>query len=278
MTISSLSKLSSDLFAPIQTASTPSRPKSVIDHVKDYVGSTSGAWDFFRALDYAISPWKFTNLLSESSLEQVHRISGVVGTAGASLCMPTLVTDAIGLKRSVDDLTHIHQCPTSDPERSKKIAQAYKKTVINGADLGYTFCQSSRFLNEANVIALGSSLPVFSGVQQVCGIVSDGNELIEESYKLHNYQADSSASTDQEKSLMAAKKNLSWLKIAKDIPSIAMSALALVGIFFASVASSPVVPIIFLSLSVSWLTFKVSSYFYENIVVADRQARVARPV
>ncbi len=30
-----------------------------------------------------------------------------------------------------------------------------------------------------------------------------------------------------------------------------------------------------LSLSASWLTFKVSSYFYEKIVVADRQAGVA---
>jgi hypothetical protein len=234
--------------------------------VKAYVSSTSGAWDLFRAIDYTVSPLKFATSLSQEKRDYVHKVSSVMGASGIALSVPTAISDVISLKNSITDITKAKDTPNSDPERSKKVAQAYKRSVINGVDLGYTLCQTSSFLNDAQLVQLGNNLPIVRGVQQVTSLISDTNEIVEEAYKLHEYSK-TDVRSEREKSLLEAKKNLSWLKIAKDIPCLAMSALALVGIFFTSIAALPIVSVIFLTLSVIWLSLKTSSYFYDKIVV-----------
>jgi hypothetical protein len=263
----------SPFFSPISQAAQDalprvSQPKTLCDHIGSHFFTLNGAWDSARIVEYITNICKYIPM-TLGRVEFFDRISSLMNKCGNALSIPRIIVDLHFLKNSARQITQARNLPEDQPERNKIVAHAKKSVVISTMNLVNDASQAALFLNDTSIIKLGGCLPVAEGVYNVSSIVNDTIELIDESFKLHHYNS-APAATDEQRVVLNEKRALSWLKIAKDLPSIVGSVLAIAAIFFAAL-QAPVFAAISLGLSVAWLTMKLVSTFYEKIIM-DRQA------
>ncbi len=258
-----------DLFTPIPE-NPVSRTKDPLDHVADYVDTSTGAWDIFRVIEHSLAYIKRLPSLDAGAMELVEKVKGVAGSMGIGLSIPKIITDFNTLRRGLTNLFATQDLPYSDPLRTRKIAQAAKTTFINSIDLTNTLVQGAQFVDAAKVYLFDAvQLKWLDGANNLTSAISDGSELITECFKIHNYNSpEVQPRNPAEAAKLAEKKTLSWMIVAKDVASIAGSVLALVGIVFGVATQSiAIVAISALALSTVWLTMKLATYFYNKIVV-----------
>ncbi len=259
-----------DLFTPIPEAQATTREKDHIDYVADYADSAAGAWDVFRVINNALSYVKMIPSLAPNWLSIVGKIKDVASTAGIGLSIPKIIVDTNILRRSLSNLFAVQDLPYSDPLRTRKITQAFKKSFLDTVDLTWTVSQVALFVDNAKVYVFeAANLRIIDGVNNVASVISDSAELVTEYFKLQQYHSPESQPRNSEESAkLEQKKRLSWMVIAKDIASVGGSVIALVGIVFGiAMQSVPIIAGAVLVLSTVWLTMKLASYFYNKIVV-----------
>lgn len=249
-----------------------SQPKTLSDHIGSHFFTLNGAWDAARIIEYLASIGKCIPMPAERK-EFFDRVSSLMSKCGNFLSIPRIVADVHFLKNSARHIKQVNNLPADQPERHNIAAHAKMNVVVSTMNLVNDASQAVIFLNDTSIIKLGKGLPVAEGVYNVSSIVNDTIELLRESYKVHDYNSTPAANEEQRVSLNE-KRTLSWLNIAKAVPSIVGSVLAIAAIFFAAL-QAPVFAVISLGLSVAWLTMKLVSTFYEKIIT-DRQ--IHRPV
>lgn len=258
-----------DLFTPLPENPVP-RTKDTLDHVADYVDTSTGAWDIFRVIEHSLAYVKRLPSLDSSVLELVEKVKGVAGTMGIGLSIPKVLSDFNTFRRGFTNLLATQDLPYSDPLRTRKISQAAKTTFINSIDLTNTLVQAAQFIDGAKVYLFDAvQLRWLDGANNLTSAISDGSELITECFKLHNYNSpEVQPRNPAEAAKLAEKKTLSWIIIAKDVASVGGSAIALVGIVFGIATQSiAIISVSVLALSTVWLTMKLAAYFYNKIVV-----------
>lgn len=268
-----------DLFAPLpEEPSSAPPPKDGLDRVAQYMESTSGAWDLFRIFDHAVQYLQNLPSLSEGFKDLSSGISKVVSLSGVSLSLPTLFSDVNTLRRKTGAFVSALELPHSDPLRRQKVLQSGKDAFVSSMWLTNTAAQATLFFNEAKLVKLGEYLPVVDGVYQGSALVSDGIEMVEQAYNLHSYQK-VQPRDDQEAAELGEKKWLAWMVVLKDVASVALSIISLVGIALGiAIFSLPVMAVVALGLSTTWLTMKISSYFYKEIIKERRDERALNRV
>lgn len=259
-----------DLFTPIPQTTTAERKKDPLDHLADYTASSSGAWDLFRVGNHVFS-------VLELYLDPSHHLSGlaskakgVFDSAGIALSIPQILSDLNSLRKSFTNLWTVQDLPYSDPLRARKIAQAAKKGFMDSNNLTFTASQIALFLEGAKVITLTAAhLTLFNTAYNVTGAIGDTDELLGEYYKLKQYHSPGAHPRNQaEATKLEEKKTLAWINIAKDAASLASAAIAAgVALYWLATGVVVVFPVVVLALSSIWLTMKITSYFYNTVVV-----------
>jgi hypothetical protein len=267
--VTASSGLFHDLFAPLpHTPAT--RDKDYVDHVAEYADSAAGTWDVFRVIDLTLSYVKMLPSLSPSWLEMLGKVKDVANMAGIGLSIPKMIADCNTFRRSLSNLLAVHDLPYSDPLRTRKIAQAFKKSFVDSFDLTWTCTQAALFLNNAKIFMIeATQLRMLDGLNNIASVVSDSAELITECFKLkHFHSPEAQPRNPAESTKLEERKCLSWMTVVKDVTSIGTAAIALVGIIFGVATQSiAAIGIAVLVLSTVWLTMKLSTYFYNKIVV-----------
>jgi len=271
-------KVFRDLFTPLpETQAATTRKKDRLDHIADYADSAPGAWDVFRVIDHIFSYIKMVPSLSPSWLEVVGKVKNIASSVGIGLSVPKIITDCNTLRRSLSHALAVQDLPRSDPLRTRKVAQAFKKSFIDTVDLTFTFSQAALFVASAKIFIFEARhLRIIDGVGNVTSTISDGAELITEYVKLQHYHSpEAQPHNSIESAKLEERKRLSWMIIVKDVASIGGAAIALVGIVFGFAIQSTVwISAAVLVLSTVWLTMNLATYFYNKIIV---EAPVVQP-
>jgi hypothetical protein len=262
----------SDFFSPLSQTAEDALPhtnqtKKLCDHIGGHFFTLNGAWDGLRIVEY-ISELSQYIPMTPVRKEFFEHVASVMSKCGNALSMPRIIADIHFMKNSARHIRQVNTLPAEQLERSKIVAHAKKSMVTSSMNLGNDLAQATLFLNDVSILKLGKYAPVAEGIYNVTGLINDTIELVDEAFKLHHYKT-APAKDDNERTTLGEKKTLSWLKIAKDLPSIIGAVLAIAAIFFAAL-QIPIVAAISLGLTVSWLTMKLASTFYEKIT-ADRQ-------
>ncbi len=274
----SLPRLCTDFFSPLSR--TPQDPhvgpgKDFFDHIAAHFTTVNGVWDGFRIVEYVAALPEYFLSLTPARQDFFNQITHVMNRAGIALSVPKIITNIHNLRHSVCQIQQANSISYSHPERSKVIAHAKKGFIINFMNLGNDTAQAAMFLHEVSILKMGKYYPVADGIYNVTSIVNDTIELIDECFKLHHYNS-LPALTDGETNTIQEKRTLSWMKIAKDLPSIIGSVIAFAAIFFAAL-QVPAVAALSLGLSVAWLTMKLTSVFYEKIILEKQAIRLLSP-
>lgn len=263
----------SDLFAPLpEERALAATRRDGFDHLATYLDSTAGAWDLFRVIEHALEYFKNIPALSDSTRDLTSKISGAINLSGISLSIPAIFTEANSFRKKIYQFAVSQDLPYSDGLRHQKIVQAGKGAVLSGMSLANTVAQASLFLDQVKIVDLAEYLPTVDFIYQGTSLVTDGAELIEEAYKLNSYQSERPRSP-RETAELEEKTWLSWMVVVKDVASVALAGIALVGIVFGIAASSMAVvaPAVLVLTSV-WLLMKIASYFYKQILEERRAA------
>ncbi len=266
------SGLFSDLFVPLPEECTPSLTRrDAFDHITTYLDSTTGAGDLFRVIDHALECVRNILSLSDAALDLTSKVSRVINFSGISLSIPAIFTEANSFRKKIFQFVVSQNLPYSDGLRHQKIVRAGKGAALSGVSLGNAVAQATLFLHQVKIVDLAGYLPTVDFIYQGTSLVADGSELIEEAYKINTYRSERPRSP-REAAELEKKTWLSWMVVIKDVASVALAAIALVGIVFEITASSmTVVAPLVLGLTTVWLSMKIASYFYKQ-VLEDRRA------
>jgi hypothetical protein len=262
-----------DLFTPLPEEPSSTENRDFFDHVSDYAKTTDGAWDLFRVIEYA-TEWiqKIPSLTSQGSSALLGRISNVIGTMGMGLSIPAIATDCNHLRSSLARLFTVQDLPYSDPLRSQKITQAVKKGFLDLLGFANDMSQAALFMDRVKVLVLeASQLKVADGIYSGTSIAMDSVDLVSEYFKLQRYHSQEAQPRNPiESAKLEQKKTLAWMTIVKDIFSIASSGLAMIAMIFGAAAlgvSTANIAFAGLTLSTVWLVTKMTSHFYNKLVV-----------
>jgi hypothetical protein len=260
-----------DFFAPL-AGEQPAAQRSPSDHAFHHFSTLNGAWDGFRFGNYFASWTKFLFPADSSRYQFLKHSAGIFDKAGSMLSLPRLVTDLHVLVKSMRIVRETNSNSSSaDPLQRKVAAYAKKHFLTSTMNLGNDLAQASLVLHEFSILKLGRYVPLVDSIYNATGIVNDTIELVDESVKLHHYRSEE-GNTEAEAETLKEKKTLSLLKIAKNVPSIVGAVIGIAAIFFSSL-QVPVVAVILLGLNTMWLTFKLTSTFYEKIATDNQMRR-----
>ncbi|HKY52906.1 MAG TPA: hypothetical protein VJM08_01320, partial [Anaerolineales bacterium] len=186
-----------DLFTPLPENQT-SPEKDPLDHAADYADTSAGAWDVFRCVDHALSWLKMLPSLPDRHFEGIQKVKDVASAAGMGLSVPKMIADFNTFRRGLCSLFATQDLPYSDPLRTRKIAQAAKKSFIDAADLTNTVTQAALFADNAKLVLFeAGQLNAIDGVNNLTSVISDGSELITECVNLQNYHSAESQPRNQ---------------------------------------------------------------------------------
>ncbi len=250
-----------NLFTPLPVSDAEER-KDHLDHIAAYADTAGGAWDAFRGLEY-ITSW-FQKIPSLANSAPLGKVCEVVNTAGIGLSIPAIISDCNNLRNSASNIKDTRNLPYSDPLRTRKITQAVKKVFLDLMSLVNDTSQAALFAERVKIAVINArNLRITDGIYNATSALLDSFECIGECFKLKHYYSPAA-----ERSKLREKKNLSWMIIVKDVASIGGSALALVAIVFGTATLNiAVVATAGLACSTVWLTMKLTSHFYNKIVV-----------
>ena len=265
----SISHLVRNLFVPLPEE--PEAPdKDHVDHIAEYTDTAKGAWDLFRVMDCSLSYAKKASLPTGKWFPQIEKVQDVASSAGLGLSIPKTISDANSLRHSMSSLNAMRKLPSNDPLKTRKIAQAAKKSFVDAAELTGTLSQVGMFINNAKICVFeASKMKVLDGINNMSSIITDGAELVTECFKLGDYKlAEAQPRTSVAASKLQEQKRLTWILIAKNVASVAASAIAIVAFVFGIVLESiPIIVGAVLVLNTVWLTMKLAGHFYKKIIV-----------
>jgi hypothetical protein len=258
-----------DLFVPLPGTSV-SQEKDPLDHIADHVSSSTGAWDIFRVGEHALQALQLYLPSSHQFADLTGRMVEVFSAAGAGLSIPQLFADMNALRRSAIQLFTVQDLPYSDPLRGKKITQAAKTSFLDSMNLTNTVAQIALFIDGAKIFLIDKiPLQMINGVYNITSFITDGAEFVGECFKLEQYHSPAAAPRNaSEAAKLEQKKTLSWMTIAKSIASVALAVIALGALALGvAVSSIPYAAVAVFGISAFWLAMKLTSYFYDKIVV-----------
>lgn len=243
--------------------------KDCFDYAAGYV-DTNGSWDFFRIINQGLDYLKHIPSLSQAGKDLIGRVGMVVDTAGIGLSIPQIIPDFNALRHSVKKLIAAQDLPYNDPLRERKITQAAKRTFLDGMNAANNLSQAALFLDKVKIFLFETRhLHILDGIYNITSGILDTAELIGECFKLNHYSSiEGQPRTEIEKTQLSEKKCLSWMTVIKDVASIALACLALIGIIFGIVTQGIMfITVTGLVLSTVWLSLKITTYFFEKIVI-----------
>lgn len=269
-----------NLFTPLP-ASEESDHRDVVDHVSDYMSTTQGAWDFFRLAWHVVEFAKKVPAIVGKWSGLLDGAGAVANNAGIALSLPSLISDGNSLHRSLTAAWKIHHLNYSDPQRGQKIAQAYKKAVLDSLAFTNTTAQAALFLDSSKVFPLKPHhFPITDGIYNGTSLILDGSDLVSHCYQLKTlYKEPIDPNNATVKKHTEEKKTFSWMRVVQNTASIGASVIAMTGILFTvGIEAAAVLATVSLALGAVWLTLKISSYFYEKIVLNAHSEQTVQPL
>jgi len=141
------------------------------------------------------------------------------------------------------------------------------KTVKDGS-------KSTLFLDTINVISLKDSVKIVKGAIWGSLFFLDGISFFDQvgeaqrlREKMESLSTRQTSSTAAKIEIIGHKIKIAYLNVLKAVNSIALASIALVSILFASIAHGLIFsPVVFLSLTSSWLVLNFVTHFYEKMV------------
>lgn len=265
----------SDMFTPLPEERAPTAPRKYgFEYTTKYVDAVWGTWDLWLVLSNALDHIKNLSFLNDSGRDFTERLSGVTNLSGMAMSIPALFTTANGFRKNIFAFAHAQDLPYSDGLRHQKILQTGKNAVTSGMTFTWVLSQAALFAHEVKIIDLGKNLPVVNVVAQGASIIADGSELVEDIYKVNAYRAAQALTNNpQEGAQLEENLWLSFMRIVKNVSSLAMSTIALIAIGVGVVTSTlPIVAPIVLGLMTVWLAAKISSQLYDEFLKYRRAA------
>jgi len=250
--------------------------KDCLDHIAEYTASGSGAWEILYVVDQVLSYVRLLPSLAEGGRTLIGRVSDAVNTVGLALSIPAVFSDCVTLRNSVIRLYELKDLPTADPFRHRKILLGSKAVVLDALMLTNNFTYIPYLLEHLKIhLFEARHLPIFEGIYNVSSILLEGAEFVEEGLKLNQYYSlDKSSMTLVQKLRIEEKQCLSWMVVAKDVSSVAISVISIIGLIFGlAIEGVGILAIGFLVLSSFWLTIKIVAYFYEQLVIEPHAAQ-----
>lgn len=233
------------LFAPEPEVLQKKQQQDLLAHVAGYVDSASGAWDLFAVIDRALVHLKRAFSLSVPSLTLVNRAINTINTLGITLSIPALIVDVNTLRISLSRWIHHH-----------RDLRAATSCFLNTMSLINTASQAAWIIDSLKWVSFKAiHVRMLNGIYYLTSGIVDSFELVGECLKLR-YNP-----------LTKEHRSLAWMKVAKDISSIAITVIALVGIFVYGFSQLPVIAFLWLTLNTFWLVMKIICHFYEKLRV-----------
>ena len=151
------------------------------------------------------------------------------------------------------------------------------KAAQSGLLLGVKAAKSAKFFNSIDVIALKDHLKTANGIFWGCLGAFDAINIplyVIEAGELNKQY--NTAKKDEDKSIINHRFWIACLNVAKSVNCVAQACIALVSILFVSLAHGLIFnPLVFLSLTTSWLILNFGIHYYEKFVDkwADEQKK-----
>ncbi len=240
----------------------------------EYIKTRAGVQDASDAVKCAL---KVTRDLADDLAVQgrCSELSGKVGMLRDALAIPEFLESVTDLGGNISDLTNAYQLPGTDPVREAKVALAARKLVRNGLGIACSGSESMMFFDKSQIFPLSEGVAsTFEGVFWITAGVLDGWDIfdqVEESD--HCYTQSKAAYDPRVRDYYQQRVELANIRLVKNITTVAMAALALVSLFFASlVAGVTAISTAMLGLSCVYIILKIASYFYQRTI--DDQKKV----
>lgn len=181
-------------------------------------------------------------------------------TINAGLAIPSFLSLLADLRTKIQGVKR-----SDDPLLKRKLVETSLLATVSGTESAlFLDTIKIRPLNEMlNGVkgAFWGSLLLFSGMNIFEGI--SNAETLDAAWS----KAHASQKSFEKKEIIQHRIRCNFLTIAKHVTTVAMAAIALVSIFFASIAQGVLFsPLTFFALSTSWVVLNFTTYFYEKMI------------
>lgn len=245
--------------------------KSTWNYVIEYVSATSGLHEVLKAGQY----------ISEVGYEFVSRIPHLLhhqnrcqsaadafhgyATVASLPEFVSLVADTVQ-----NGATLYRTYISEDPVNEQTLNSLYKNAIQGGIASVCVAADTLDNFHRQNWVNLGKALPFVNGTFYITSLAGDGIDLFEQIADVSTHRTDmaSAAISQERKDQIQEKITLGHINIAKDMASIAAVVATIASLFFVvSMSGVSVLPLVGLGCTVLWLSAKITSNFYQKMVI-----------
>jgi hypothetical protein len=141
------------------------------------------------------------------------------------------------------------------------------KAFQSGLLLGTKVAKSAKFFNSIDVFPLGEHLKTANAAFWGFLGVFDSINIVGSVKEAHELNKSYNSAKEADKSIIGHRFWIACLNVVKAVNCVAQACIALVAIFFASIATGIIFnPLVFLGLTTSWLTLNFGIHYYEKFV------------
>ncbi len=243
-----------------------SNAKRLGHHVVEHLSTAGGLGDAVKVVNYA-TQW-FMQLAKAFSGEAVGRLRKITDATAAVLDLPYLCS-AVG--RLVKTLCEWRESQASS--QAVGTNPGVGSVLESGLSCVNAVADAAGNLHSLEVLDLGKSAPVVSGVFHASNIALEGKELMSECRRVQENIGDRSLSNSQEKNVRIQRDSrLSMIRIAKCVASIVGSILAGIGLCVTvGAGAAAILPVAGLLCSSVWLVCKIAAHFYEKMALSEHR-------
>ncbi|MES2121821.1 MAG: hypothetical protein V4492_03465 [Chlamydiota bacterium] len=247
------------------------------DHLGKYANPGEGSQDFFRVVKLVLTYLEKIPCLSLSSASFLSRATKAFTTLELGIKLPYAVFVGNGFRQSLQKVASAK----TEGHMQTLTSELTKEAFLSGTFLTNTLSEGALFFNHTKLITYGAKLlRNLNIISSATCLIMDGADLAKQYEKLREISTALGQTQDKNtKTHLESERKLTWITIAQDVSSIALSSLLLLGIALgAAVESATLFTGTILLLGTSWLTFRIAVHFYDKMVVEPNARALAVPV
>lgn len=194
--------------------------------------------------------------MSDQTLDFANKTRGDLDPIAQGLSVFSFFSDLNGVRRSIG-----HYFSSDDTDAGRKLFNSTMCAVNSGSE-------SSMFLDTINIVPLKEGMKAVSGAFWGSAALLSGVDYFYQIGQIEHLSKEIETESDDDiKAVRQDELGLSYLKIVKNITTVALASIILVSLVFAGVASYMLFsPVVQLGLSTTWFVLQFVCYYYQSVI------------
>ena len=228
------------------------RPSKLTDEVGGFVTTRSGAKDALEAILNAFE-WMAHLDINKAFADGARRDLEPVKQG---LSVPGFFSSLNDVRREVD-----HFFNSDDPDSTRRVFNSTMACVNQASE-------SAMFLDSSTIYRIGSGMKAASTAFWGSALALDGVNFFYQIGRAESLNKEISKASDLDhKNILTHKVQHAYLSVLQCVTTIAMAAICLTSILYASIAHGFIFnPVVMLGLCSAWLILQFVNYFYDKMI------------